>query len=92
MTGITRSDVHLIIAIFLGSLIGVQAWDISRNTDNPIFAFWEAGPQGQESLSGIAQALFNTWVVPFEALSILLLIALVGAVAVAMRAEPGGDA
>lgn len=84
---LTRTDVHLIISIFLGSLIAVQAWDI---TQIPEFdEVWGATPQAVEDLDAIGAVLFTDWAVPLEALGVLLLVALVGALAMAMR-ERGG--
>lgn len=88
MAAITRDDVHLIVSIFLGSLIAVQAWDIS---DVPTMeSIWGAEPVGVESTAGIAKVLFGAWSVPFEVLSVLLLVAIVGAIAIAVRDEDGG--
>lgn len=83
MAIISKADIHLIVSIFLGSLIAVQAWDISdagsfQNT-------WGGAPTGTENLSALATGLFDSWVVPFEVLSILLLVALVGAIAMAIK-------
>jgi NADH:ubiquinone oxidoreductase subunit 6 (subunit J) len=85
---ITRTDVHLIIAIFLGALIGVHAWDLTS-----IAAYqdvWGTAPEAVESISSIAQILFTDWAVPLEVLGILLLVALVGALAMAMRKHHHG--
>ncbi len=85
---ITRMDVHLIISIFLGSLIAVQAWDI---TNVPGFTeTWGQAPAGVEDLHAIAMVLFTDWAIPLLALGVLLLIALVGALAVALP-EHGGE-
>jgi NADH-quinone oxidoreductase subunit J len=40
--------------------------------------------------TALGRALFSTWVLPFEALSVLLLAALIGAIAVS-RARPAGE-
>ncbi|WP_299446408.1 NADH-quinone oxidoreductase subunit J [uncultured Phycicoccus sp.] len=44
------------------------------------------------STDQVAEQLFGTWVWPFELLSLLLLAALVGALTVARRPDPGGTA
>lgn len=89
-SGITRTDVHLIIAIFLGSLIGVQAWDV---TNVPTFAdSWGSAPEATESIPAMADVLFTDWAVPLEVLGVLLLVALMGALAMAMRERQGGAA
>lgn len=88
MAAITREDIHLIVSIFLGSLIAVQAWDIS---DVPTMeSIWGVEPTGVESTAGIAKVLFGSWSVPFEVLSVLLLVAIVGAIAIAVRDDEGG--
>jgi NADH:ubiquinone oxidoreductase subunit 6 (subunit J) len=46
---------------------------------------WRALPQGVESFLGIGQAIFNQYLLPFEALSILLLAALIGALLLAKK-------
>ncbi len=64
---------------------------------------WMAPPQGEEHLGpyetvgghtspGIAGQLFDTWLVAFEVLGVLLLAALVGAIVIALRESEGGDA
>ncbi len=84
---ITRTDVHLIISIFIGSLIAVQAWDITHVEG---FAeVWGTAPEAVEDLTELGHALFTDWAIPLEALGVLLLVALVGALAMAMR-ERGG--
>jgi NADH:ubiquinone oxidoreductase subunit 6 (subunit J) len=88
MTTITRDDIHLVVAIFLGSLIAVQAWDISDV--EPLQEIWGTQPDGTEALTGIAENLYTTWAMPFEVLSVLLLVALVGGLALALREEQGG--
>ncbi len=87
MAIISKADVHLIVAIFLGALISVQAWDVrGRGIFQDTFG---ATPEGTENLSALAAGLFETWVVPFEALSLLLLIALVGGIAIAIKDDGG---
>ncbi len=88
MAGITRDDVHLVVSFFLGSLIVVHAWDISDV--EAMQHIWGTKPTGGESVTGIAENLFGTWAMPFEVLSILLLVALVGSLALAIREEKGG--
>ncbi len=98
-TMITRTDVHLIISIFLGSLIAVQAWDLTTVMDDPrvdqlikdMAEPWATAPTGAESTAEIASTLFADWAFPFEVLSLLLLVALVGALAIAMRPDHGGE-
>ena len=40
---------------------------------------WKQDTPRQESYEGLADALFGTWLLPFELLSVLLLVALIGA-------------
>ncbi len=83
MAIISKADVHLIVAIFLGALISVQAWDVrGRGFFQDTFG---ATPDGTENLSALASGLFQSWAVPFEALSLLLLVALIGAIAIAIK-------
>ncbi|GAA2266471.1 NADH dehydrogenase [Streptomyces ruber] len=47
------------------------------------------GARGSTQVTG--EALFRNWVLPFEALSVLLLAALVGAIVLSRRTSPGSD-
>jgi len=49
------------------------------------FAYLDLGGSGQGSAESIGAALFGSWVLPFEVLSILLLAALIGAIAITRR-------
>jgi NADH:ubiquinone oxidoreductase subunit 6 (subunit J) len=80
--GFTIEDLHLVMAVLFGALLAIQAWD-TRN----IIVFWNETPTGNEVVAEIAEALYSQWAFPFEVLSILLLVALIGAVALAMRGE-----
>lgn len=77
-----REDLNLGIAVFLGATLAVFAFGLSN---------WKAEPQGTESMDGYAQALFTDWVVPFEVLSVLLLVGLIGSVALAARIRSSED-
>lgn len=50
-------------------------------------AFWTLGPPGpaESTVLPIGRALFSTYLIPFEVLSVLLLAAMVGAVILTMR-------
>ncbi|MCA1812614.1 MAG: NADH-quinone oxidoreductase subunit J [Halobacteriales archaeon] len=55
---------------------------------------WEGAPQGGEDMAGVANVLFRDDVLPFEILSLVLLVALVAAIFMARLespAEEGGD-
>lgn len=49
------------------------------------FAYLDLSGSGQGSAESIGAALFGSWVLPFEVLSILLLAALIGAIAITRR-------
>ncbi|MBA3799877.1 MAG: NADH-quinone oxidoreductase subunit J [Geodermatophilaceae bacterium] len=49
------------------------------------FAYLDLGIQDQGSAETIGAALFSSWVLPFEVLSVLLLAALIGAIAITRR-------
>lgn len=81
--GFTRADLDLIMAVLFGALLAIQAWDTRQ-----IFVdTWGSAPTGNEDVTALAQVLFDQWALPFEVLSILLLVALLGALALAMRDE-----
>jgi NADH:ubiquinone oxidoreductase subunit 6 (subunit J) len=52
---------------------------------------WSNAPQGGEDMAGVAQVLFNADVVPFEILSLVLLVALVAAIFMARLERPGEE-
>lgn len=51
-------------------------------------AEWQGDTPAQENMPGIATGLFDTWLFPFEVLSVLLLAALVGALYMSQKREP----
>ena len=53
-----------------------------RKTSWPV-----AGPAGDYSIAGIGRALFTTYVLPFEAISLVLLVAIIGALVVSGSKE-----
>jgi NADH-quinone oxidoreductase subunit J len=72
-----------------GLLAGLLARQVARAEENPIYSYFP-GPEGvdrilaeQGVIGAIAQPLFTDYVVAFELVGILLLVALVGAVALA---------
>ena len=69
--------VSVVVALGLGSLI-LQAWPLASTPAAP------SAPGGSDVLGS---ALFNTYVLPFEAVSFLLLAALIGAIVLARRDE-----
>lgn len=88
---LNRSDVALIIAILTGALIGVYAFDVTDLQSWPVYAeSWATAPEGGEDHGEMGTAIFETWAVPFEVLSLLLLVGLVGAIAVATKGRRNG--
>ena len=77
------------VALGLSGVLGVAAVDafagehIALGDDAP-------GGAGHGSTAGIGGAVFSSWVLPFEILSVLLLAALVGAIVLSRR-DIGGD-
>jgi NADH-quinone oxidoreductase subunit J len=69
--------VGIVVAIGLGSLI-VRAWPIDSTPVSPTIAGGSAA---------LGSALFTTYILPFEAVSFLLLAALIGAIVLARRDE-----
>jgi NADH-quinone oxidoreductase subunit J len=54
-------------------------------------AYFDVGTSTSGSASGIGASIFRYWVLPFEALSVLLLAALVGAIVLSRPDIGGGD-
>ena len=69
--------VGIVTAVGLGSLI-LRAWPISTTP---------APPAAPGSSATLGDALFRNYVLPFEAVSFLLLAALIGAIVLARRDE-----
>lgn len=91
-----EADVKRGIGAFLafavaGALAGLLSGQLRGAEQNPIYQFFP-GPEGMDRLiaeqgivGSIARPLFTDYVVAFELVGILLLVALVGAVALAKR-------
>ena len=91
-----RADLRWGLGSFLsfavvGALAGLLARQVRAADENPIYAFFP-GPEGMDQLlaeqgiiGAIAQPMFTDYVVAFELVGILLLVALVGAVTIAKR-------
>jgi NADH-quinone oxidoreductase subunit J len=70
---------------FLAVLFAVElVWALTRNTGGDV-----QGAAGDTSVAAIGRALFTTYAFPFEVTSLLILVAMVGAV---VLARPGGQA
>lgn len=69
-------------ALVTGALLAVAGWAI-------VGTRWEAAPAvvSENSLAVIAKVLFRDYAVPFEAVAVLLLVALIGAVTLAKGAD-----
>jgi len=73
-------------------VVGVAAFGllVAALIDAFRFAYLDLDVFGQGSPETIGRALFGSWVLPFEVLSVLLLAALIGAIALTRR-DVGAD-
>lgn len=71
--------IAIVVALAAFGLLVVALIDAFR------FAYVDLGVSGQGSPETIGRALFGSWVLPFEVLSVLLLAALIGAIALTRR-------
>jgi len=71
--------VAVVVALAAFGLLVVALIDAFR------FAYLDLSVGGQGSPEAIGAALFGSWVLPFEVLSVLLLAALIGAIAITRR-------
>jgi NADH-quinone oxidoreductase subunit J len=74
-----------------GGMAGLLVRELGSAGENPIYRYFP-GPEGMDALlaekgviGSIAEPLFTTYVLPFELVGILLLVALIGAVALAKK-------
>ncbi|MGH1506006.1 MAG: NADH-quinone oxidoreductase subunit J family protein [Acidimicrobiales bacterium] len=67
-----------LVAAILGAVMGYSLWEAFSDIEIP----HAAQPQ---TTTQVADSIFSTYIVPFEAVSVLLLAALIGAVVVARR-------
>ncbi|HVF54307.1 MAG TPA: NADH-quinone oxidoreductase subunit J [Actinomycetota bacterium] len=87
--GAYDNDQRLVAALCAGAMFGVTSWILYRAFEGQSISFTTDGGTSPEA---IGTAIFTSFVLPFEAVSILLLAALIGAVVLARRDErPGGD-
>ncbi len=70
----------LVVALPLLALMGYVLWDAWKDTK-----ITEAGPPIVASTSVLSDSIFKTYLIPFEAASVLLLAALIGAIVLARR-------
>ncbi len=71
--------------IAIGVAVAAYGLLVAALVDAFRFAYLDLGIQGQGSAETIGAALFSSWVLPFEVLSVLLLAALIGAIAITRR-------
>lgn len=82
-----KNDLKALIAVAVGLTMAFAAL---RPGTAP--AGWtDAGANGQESVPGVAGFIFGSYVLPFEILSVLLLVALVGAIMLAAKEPERGE-
>ena len=77
--------ITMFLAVVRGALPGCNA-----GKESFLPCWTTAAPVGQESANGVADFVFGNYVLPFEILSVLLLVALVAAIFLAQK-EPEGD-
>jgi NADH-quinone oxidoreductase subunit J len=68
------------IAVLLAGVMGFVLWRAFTDVE---FDF--SGPNAVQTTSQVANSVFSTYLLPFEAISVLLLAALIGAVVLARR-------
>lgn len=73
----------VVVAVPLLGLMGYTLWDAWRGTK--IEAVGRTTEQLGQTTAQISDSIFSTYLVPFEAISILLLAALIGAIVLARR-------
>jgi NADH-quinone oxidoreductase subunit J len=80
---------YLAAAVFLSTALGalILLWRIASRAPASVTALGPA-PRGLGTIEGLGHELFTTALVPFELSSVLLLVAVVGAVAVARGRQP----
>jgi NADH:ubiquinone oxidoreductase subunit 6 (subunit J) len=68
----------IVAAVLLGELVLVGVYNAIQPTSTP-------GPAGSGSVENVATALFSNYLIPFELASMLLLVAMVGAIILAKK-------
>jgi NADH-quinone oxidoreductase subunit J len=78
--------VSLLVAVALGAQVGVMLWATRKMPGQGLFV-QEALPAEKlpANSEALAQSLFNNYLLPFEIASVLLLVAMVGAVVMAKK-------
>lgn len=78
----TMADVKLVTSLLVLALLALSAF---LSADQTGARLWARAPESGDTLSDVTAAIFGKYVFAFELLSALLLAALVGAVAIALR-------
>ena len=73
------------IALILAIVTGGEQWTAGRGDEAAILAATDSDAMISGDVLDVADQLFNSHVLPFEAASVLLLVAIVGAVALTKR-------
>ncbi|MBR8659723.1 NADH-quinone oxidoreductase subunit J [Brevibacillus sp. NL20B1] len=79
--GTGRSWKNIFSLVFVAGLFGLMFWGIQKTT-------WTAPPEGSAQTVSVKQLgveIFTKYVIPFELASVLLLVALVGAIIMAKK-------
>jgi NADH-quinone oxidoreductase subunit J len=79
----TQKTVAGVVAVLLAGVMGYVLWDAFRDESFSL-ASSTTGSLGQTT-EQISDSIFSTYLVPFEAASVLLLAALIGAIVLARR-------
>lgn len=78
--------VALLVAVALGAQVGVMFWSAGRlKAGNLLLPPAPAGERLPPNSESVAQSLFGTYLLPFEIASLLLLVAMIGAVVMAKK-------
>ncbi|MGZ4704319.1 MAG: NADH-quinone oxidoreductase subunit J family protein [Acidimicrobiales bacterium] len=79
----SRNEQRIVGGVIAVLLAGVMGFVLIKAFRDQLFDF--SGPNVVQTTSQVADSVFSTYLVPFEAISVLLLAALIGAVVLARR-------
>lgn len=84
-------------AVLVTSRLALVLWDgtagtLAADLTKPVGESVTGAPIEYGTVRHVGQALFTDWLVPFELVSLLLLVAIIGAVVLAKKRLPGEDA
>jgi NADH-quinone oxidoreductase subunit J len=80
-----RSIGWKIVAFAMAGLVGYGVYDAFTSTPSTLMRVAEPPPPEANAVGAIAYPMFEKYIVPFEMVGVLLLVAIVGAVLVAKR-------